>query len=46
MLFLEGFIANYSDTLREIKQSVDELEPDRNGVISRGLSCGWCSART
>ncbi|MGX4668821.1 T7SS effector LXG polymorphic toxin [Cerasibacillus sp. JNUCC 74] len=33
LLFLEGFIDNYSNTLREIKKSIDELEPDRNGVI-------------
>jgi toxin YxiD len=39
-LFLEGFIDNYSSTLREIKQSIDELEPDRNGVIREDFLAG------
>ena len=33
LLFLEGFIDNYSNTLQELKQSIDELEPNRSGVI-------------
>ena len=40
LLFLEGFIDNYSNTLREIKQSIDELEPDRNGVIREDFLAG------
>ncbi|GIP61990.1 ribonuclease YxiD [Virgibacillus pantothenticus] len=33
LLFLEGFIANYSDTLQEMKKSVRDMEPNKNGVI-------------
>ncbi|WP_179104444.1 T7SS effector LXG polymorphic toxin [Virgibacillus proomii] len=40
LLFLEGFIDHYSNTLREIKQSIDELEPDRNGVIREDFLAG------
>ncbi|MBU5266317.1 T7SS effector LXG polymorphic toxin [Virgibacillus proomii] len=40
LLFLEGFIDNYSNTLREIKHSIDELEPDRNGVIREDFLAG------
>ncbi len=39
-MFLEGFIDNYSNTLREIKQSINELEPDRNGVIREDFLAG------
>ncbi|MGX4670228.1 T7SS effector LXG polymorphic toxin [Cerasibacillus sp. JNUCC 74] len=40
LVFLEGFITNYSDTLREIKQSINELEPNRNGVIREDFLAG------
>ncbi|API90765.1 LXG domain-containing protein [Virgibacillus sp. 19R1-5] len=33
LLFLEGFIANYSDTLQEMKKSVRDMEPNKDGVI-------------
>ncbi|MGX4669927.1 ribonuclease YeeF family protein [Cerasibacillus sp. JNUCC 74] len=40
LLFLEGFIDNYSNTLREIKQSINELEPNRNSVIREDFLAG------
>ncbi|WP_077303262.1 T7SS effector LXG polymorphic toxin [Virgibacillus pantothenticus] len=33
LLFLEGFITNYSDTLQEMKKSVQDMEPNKDGVI-------------
>nr|WP_283159429.1 LXG domain-containing protein [Virgibacillus pantothenticus] len=33
LLFLEGFITNYSDTLQEMKKSVRDMEPNKDGVI-------------
>ncbi|WP_121641247.1 T7SS effector LXG polymorphic toxin [Virgibacillus sp. Bac330] len=33
LLFLEGFITNYTDTLQEMKKSIQYMEPDKDGVI-------------
>nr|WP_213397658.1 LXG domain-containing protein [Virgibacillus pantothenticus] len=33
LLFLEGFITNYSDTLQEMKKSIQDMEPNKDGVI-------------
>ncbi|WP_286164883.1 T7SS effector LXG polymorphic toxin, partial [Clostridium sp. 1xD42-85] len=33
LLFLEGFIINYSDTLEEMKKSIQDMEPNKDGVI-------------
>ncbi|GIP61913.1 hypothetical protein J32TS6_04680 [Virgibacillus pantothenticus] len=33
LLFLEGFITNYSDTLQEMKKSIRDMEPNKDGVI-------------
>ncbi|WP_121639459.1 ribonuclease YeeF family protein [Virgibacillus sp. Bac330] len=33
LLFLEGFITKYTDTLQEMKKSIQYMEPDKDGVI-------------
>ncbi|WP_232620978.1 T7SS effector LXG polymorphic toxin, partial [Virgibacillus salexigens] len=37
LVFLEGFLTTYSDTLDGMKRLLRTLEPDENGVIREGF---------